>query len=62
MMQAIHTAWGAGADVTTCYYHLSQSLWRRMQAEGLKDAYRETWVPISSLGNCRRSHSYRLEW
>ena len=39
-MQAIHTAWGTGTNVTTCYYHLGQSIWRRAQEEGLQGARR----------------------
>lgn len=38
---AIHTMFGAGVRIQGCFYHLTQSTWRRVQQEGLSVRYKE---------------------
>ena len=39
---AIHTMFGAGVRIQGCFYHLTQSTWRRVQQEGLSVRYKDT--------------------
>ena len=50
MLQASQIVFGPHCRQVTCYYHLSQSLWRKMQEFGLQATYKEEAAVELSFG------------
>ena len=46
VIQAVKSTFGDHVNVRGCFYHLTQSTWRKVQQLGLADQYHRWWVQI----------------